>query len=333
MHQNRICHRDLKPENFLFTTQEALEKCQLKLIDFGLSRRFEAGEDFTTQAGTPYYVAPQVLQGKYNEASDVWSCGVIMFVLLCGYPPFYGDTDTEVLRKVKTGAYTFASSDWSSVSEDAKALIRRMLKMNHKDRITAEQVLDDLWIREKAPKATGKAIGDGELFVRNLRGFREGHKLKKAALHIIANQLDDSKIKAMRDVFTAMDRNQDGQLTPAEVRQGLTHAGVTDIPPDLEHIMREVDADGSGVIDYSEFLTATVDVKDYLQEENVWAAFRVFDLNGDGKISQDELKLVLKDAAIREEFGDVMKEVDTDGDGFIDFDEFMAMMRSQARKS
>jgi len=88
MHTNHVCHRDLKPENFLFMTKDSIEKNTLKIIDFGLSCQFAPGQVLTTKAGTPYYVAPQVLAGKYDQLSDLWSCGVIMYVMLCGYPPF-----------------------------------------------------------------------------------------------------------------------------------------------------------------------------------------------------------------------------------------------------
>merc|ERR1711862_1040831 len=108
----------------------------------------------------------------------------------------------------------------------------------------------------------------------------------------------------MREAFIAMDANQDGQLTAKEIREGMTKAGLKEIPHDLEEIIKQVDSDGSGVIDYSEFLAATLDVKVYLQEENVWAEFRAFDLNGDGKISPAELKEVLKDESIAREFGE-----------------------------
>lgn len=327
MHQNKIAHRDLKPENFLFSTKEAIDKSTnlLKIIDFGLSCKFESGKDLTTKAGTPYYVAPEVLAGKYNEASDIWSCGVIMFVMLCGYPPFYGETDAEVLSKVRLGSFNFSSNDWANVSKDAKDLIRRMLQKDPKHRATAADSVTDVWIKDKAPSAGNAPLCD--VLVKNMKQFRGEHKLKRAALHIIANQLDDGKIKAMRDAFLAMDENQDGQLTVAEVRKGMFKAGFKDIPPDLEQIMKEVDSDGSGVIDYSEFLAATLDVKTYIQEENVWAAFRAFDLNGDGKISPEELNEVLKDPTVQAEFGEQMKNIDADGDGFIDFEEFMAMMR------
>jgi len=350
MHQINICHRDIKPENFLFATKDPIEKSTLKIIDFGLSCVFVPGEVMRTKAGTPYYVAPQVLEGKYDHACDIWSCGVIMFVVLCGYPPFYGETDNQVLQEVRKAELHFDPSDWQAISDDAKNLIRNLLRKNVKEipavkatdkspmvpavpaRYTADRALDDVWIKERAPRSTGAPIS--AKLVDNLRGFRGQNKLKKAALHVIAQQLDDNQIKALRETFMTLDANGDGLLTSKEMKEGLQNAGFKEIPADLQAIMEQVDSDGSGMIDYTEFLAATMDRKTYLQEDVCWAAFRVFDRNGDGKISKEELKMVLGDDDLASGMGKtaqdlqaLMAEVDTDGDGHIDFKEFMAMMR------
>jgi calcium-dependent protein kinase len=329
MHENHVTHRDLKPENFLFLTKDAIDKNLLKIIDFGLSCGFQPSQVLTTKAGTPYYVAPQVLAGKYDQMADMWSIGVIMYVMLCGYPPFFGETDADVLAKVRLGNFSFNAADWKNISEDAKNLIRLLLKMNPRDRYTAEQTLNHEWIANKAPKA--KSLNIGTNFVDKLKGFRSHNKLKKAALAIIAQQLGDDKIKKLRETFTALDANGDGLLTATELKEGLTKAGIKDIPEDLQEILKHVDSDGSGIIDYTEFLAATLEKKQYVQEEVCWAAFRTFDKDGDGKITKAELEMVLKsddvaDAAAQS-MAEVIKAVDTNGDGEIDFQEFMQMMR------
>mmetsp|Transcript_15505 Transcript_15505/g.32738 ORF Transcript_15505/g.32738 Transcript_15505/m.32738 type:complete len:504 (-) Transcript_15505:72-1583(-) len=334
MHKNNVCHRDLKPENFLFLSKEPIRKNVLKLIDFGLSAAFAPNQVFHTKAGTPYYVAPQVLSGTYDQASDLWSCGVIMYVLLCGYPPFFGDSDADVLNLVRKGSFSFNPSDWKSVSEDAKNLIRSLLKMNPSDRFTAQQALEHVWITEKAPRASNVPLGSG--LVENLRSFRSTNKLKKAALHVIASQLSEERIKDLRQQFIALDVNGDGMLSVKELKEGIKKSGLTSLAPDLQQIIEDVDSDRSGVIDYTEFLAATLDTRLYLQEDVCWSAFCVFDRNGDGRISQEELKEVLKHEGVEGMLGaqtvaELMSEIDTDGNGEIDFKEFMQMMRKSGK--
>ena len=129
----------------------------------------------------------------------MWSVGVIMYVLLCGYPPFYGETDADVLTKVRLGNFTFNAADWKNVSDDAKDLIKKLLKMNPRDRYTAEQALAHVWVKNKAPAATNAPLQGG--LVDNLRSFRSQNKLKKAALHVIAQNLDEEAISKLRAVF------------------------------------------------------------------------------------------------------------------------------------
>ena len=259
MHSNHVCHRDLKPENFLFGSKEPIEKATLKIIDFGLSKKYHANQVLTAKAGTPYYVAPQVLAGKYDQSSDLLSIGVIMYVMLCGYPPFFSETDQEVLSKVRLGNFSFNAADWKNVSEDAKGLIRSLLKMNPKDRYTAEQALSHNWIQNKAPKALEADLQQG--FVDNLRGFRSTNKLKKAALHVIASQLSEREIKKMRDIFRSLDKNGDGSVTMVELENAIENDKKLKehLPSDLKEILEGFDADGSGQIDYAEFLAATLE--------------------------------------------------------------------------
>lgn len=331
MHQSKVMHRDLKPENFLFGTKESIEKSPLKIIDFGLSCRFEPGQLMSTKAGTPYYVAPQVLAGKYDESCDVWSCGVIMFILLCGYPPFYGDTDAEVLRKVREGVFTFNPADWRNVSEDAKDLIRKMLQFNPKDRYTAEQAMNHVWVKKTAPKATDAPLEQAQ--VDNLKNFRAQNKLKKAALHIIAQQMPDSEVANLKNMFMSIDKNGDGSLTIAEMIEGIQKSGIDvhSLGFDLKEVLSNIDSNKSGVIDYTEFIAATLEKKKYMREDRLWSAFRVFDVDGNGSISKAELHKILNggglgDMDVGKNIDDLIKECDLDGDGEISFDEFVKMM-------
>ncbi len=129
--------RDLKPENLLLDSEQ--DNANIKVIDFGTSKRFNNKDKkrMTQKFGTPYYIAPEVLRRNYSEKCDVWSCGVILYILLCGYPPFGGSNDKEILRNVKEGHYEFDEEDWCYISKEAKDLIDLMLTMNPKKRITA----------------------------------------------------------------------------------------------------------------------------------------------------------------------------------------------------
>merc|ERR1719253_1680808 len=338
MHTQNIAHRDLKPENFLLGNEKSVEEAPLKIIDFGLSKRFQAGVPMTTKACTPYYVAPEVLDGSYNERCDVWSLGAIMYILLCGAPPFYGDTDAEVLKKVRRGKYDFDMSAWEDVSMDAKELINKLLVLDARKRFTVEKALHHTWVERLAPNSGDKQISSSAF--SNLKNFRAQNKLKKAALTVIAQELSEDSISELKQMFLSLDQDGDGTITIDEMKEGLAKAGLS-ANENLLQIMKEVDSDGSGVIDYTEFLAATMSKRQYFQEDVCWAAFRTFDLDGNGKITKDELAQVLSGGAVKtisesmgiekEEIERIMCEVDQDGDGEIDFDEFMVMMRTNAK--
>ncbi|CAL1148265.1 unnamed protein product, partial [Cladocopium goreaui] len=168
--------------------------------------------------------------------------------------------------------------------------------------------------------------------VDNLRAFQSQHKMKKAALHIIAGQLSEEKIKVLRQTFEALDANGDGLLTSQELKDGMAKANLEHAGLDLDALMEGIDADGSGLIDYTEFLAATLDKKCYLQEDVCYTAFSVFDQDGDGHITLEELKKILENGSVDQALHgrsseEILKAVDTNGDGSIDFEEFMAMMR------
>jgi calcium-dependent protein kinase len=329
LHSHGIVHRDLKPENILFLAPKDL---QIKLIDFGLATKIPPpGKFLTEKVGTPYYVSPQVLSGSYNEKADVFSCGVIMYTILCGYPPFYGDTDAEILKRIRAGKYTFPDQEWAAITPDAKDLINKMLTYEPEKRLSAEKSLKHFWLEnvstmdEKSVKTMSKD------FIASLRSFTAASRLKKVALTAIAMQVNDKEIETLRKAFQSLDTNSDGTLTIAEIKEGISKVGVK-MPDDVEAILQSLDSDGSGSVDYTEFIAATIDRKTYLREETCWAAFRVFDLDGNGKITLEEFKTVLSRDALKNAFTDdqiksMIKEADANGDGEIDFDELMAIMK------
>jgi len=151
MHSNGIAHRDLKPENLLVT---GTNNDVIKISDFGLSKDF-GQENLKTSCGTPDYVAPEVLRGTtYDHSVDIWSVGVITYILLCGFPPFYGTTDQQIFNKILRAEYDYPSPDWDNISSEAKSFIDALLVLNPNDRPTAEQCLESPWIVTSAPTQT-----------------------------------------------------------------------------------------------------------------------------------------------------------------------------------
>uniref|UniRef100_A0A8C9SZA3 Calcium/calmodulin-dependent protein kinase IGb n=1 Tax=Scleropages formosus TaxID=113540 RepID=A0A8C9SZA3_SCLFO len=144
LHKNGIVHRDLKPENLLYFSQD--ENSKIMISDFGLSKMEDNGI-MSTACGTPGYVAPEVLAQKpYSKAVDCWSIGVITYILLCGYPPFYEETETRLFSKIMKAQYEFDSPFWDDISDSAKDFIRNMMQKNPKMRYAPDQALRHPWI-------------------------------------------------------------------------------------------------------------------------------------------------------------------------------------------
>ncbi|VEU35976.1 unnamed protein product [Pseudo-nitzschia multistriata] len=150
-----IVHRDLKPENFLLT--DSTDDAKVKIIDFGLSTHAKISSVMHDQVGTIYYVAPEVLSGSYNEKADIWSIGVVAYVMLCGYPPFNGGTEFLTWDLVKAGDVIFPSASWDHISEEAICFIKRLLEFNPDKRPSASEALQDPWLNQKKVQPLGLA--------------------------------------------------------------------------------------------------------------------------------------------------------------------------------
>uniref|UniRef100_A0A673ZU54 non-specific serine/threonine protein kinase n=1 Tax=Salmo trutta TaxID=8032 RepID=A0A673ZU54_SALTR len=151
LHNMNIAHRDIKPENLLYTHQKS--NGTLKLTDFGFAKETTLHNLLQTPCYTPYYVAPEVLgPEKYDKSCDMWSLGVIMYILLCGFPPFYSNTGQAISpgmkRRIRMGQYEFPKPEWAEVSEEAKQLIHQLLKTDPNDRMTITQFMNHPWINQ-----------------------------------------------------------------------------------------------------------------------------------------------------------------------------------------
>lgn len=322
-HSLGVMHRDLKPENFLFDTPD--DDAKLKATDFGLSVFYKPGEAFFDVVGSPYYVAPEVLKKHYGPEADVWSAGVILYILLSGVPPFWAETENGIFRQILQSKLDFDSAPWPNISESAKDLIRKMLERDPTKRISAPEVLCHPWITD-GNVAPDKPL-DSAVLTR-LKQFSAMNKLKKMALIVIAQRLSEEEIGGLKELFKMIDTDNSGTITFEELKEGLKRVGSELMESEIKSLMEAADVDNSGSIDYGEFLAATLHMNKMEREENLIAAFRYFDKDGSGYITIDNLQQACKEFGIGDvQLDEIIKETDQDNDGNIDYAEFAAMMR------
>jgi len=331
IHSMDIVHRDLKLQNFLLSSPDRLENNTLKLIDFGFACNCPQGDVLRSCVGTPLYMAPEVLERRYDSQCDMWSVGVILYAMLSGHAPFQGKNEHEIFQKVKRGSFSLSGHIWQAVSSSAKDLICQLIAMNPQERITAERALQHTWIRREKP-ASQKVIE--QHLARRLLTFRVRNKLERAVLKIVAHHLHEDKVRDLRAAFEALDANRDGVLTTEELREGLARAGFAEDCLDVHCMLAMADVNGNGKIDYSEFLAATLDRHHHLSDDALLAAFCIFDRDGSGRITEQELRRVLcscscaTEDCCRPAILQLLSDVDLSGDGLIDFEEFKRMMQS-----
>ncbi|CAK9160849.1 unnamed protein product [Ilex paraguariensis] len=322
-HSLGVMHRDLKPENFLFNNE--LEDSPLKAIDFGLSVFFKPGETFTSVVGSPYYVAPEVLRKRYGPEADVWSAGVMVYILLSGVPPFWAESEQDIFEEVLHGDLDFSSDPWSKISQSAKDLVRKMLVRDPKKRLTAHEVLCHPWVQADGV-APDKPL-DPAVFSR-LTQFSAMNKLKKMALRVIAERLSEEEIAGLKEMFKMIDTDNSGQITFEELKAGLKRFGANLNESEIYDLMQAADIDNSGTIDYGEFIAATLHLNKIEKEDHLLAAFSYFDKDGSGYITQDELQQACEEFGIDDvHLDEMIQEADQNNDGCIDYSEFVAMMQ------
>ncbi|WZY80790.1 hypothetical protein YC2023_027174 [Brassica napus] len=326
-HTNGVMHRDLKPENFLFANKK--DNSPLKAIDFGLSVPFIPGERFSEIVGTLYYMAPEVLRQDYGPEVDIWSAGVILYIMLCGALPFWADTDRGVAQAIIRSVIDFNRDPWPKVSDTAKDLLRKMLEPDPGRRLSVAQVLEHPWIH-KTNNAPNVSLG--ETVKARLKQFSAMNKLKTLALRVIADYMSVDELAGIKEAFEKMDINKRGKINLEELKIGLHHIGHQQIPDaDLQILMEAAGVDGDGTINYGEFVAVSVHLQKMANDKHLHKAFRSFDKNLSGYIEMEELREALYDevdTSSEEVIAAIMQDVDTDKDGRISYEEFAAMMKA-----
>ena len=322
LHAHGVCHRDLKPENILFTT--IAENSSLKLIDFGLSKVFDGDNNIMKGVvGTTFYMAPEVITGKYNEKCDVWACGVILYIMLSGKPPFYSQDEEELKNKIIAGKFNFDYPEFNKISQDAKDLIRSILVPVHK-RPSVSEILETKWIKEFAPHSSGESLS---IDWSHAERYSRLNLVQKSVINFVAFHLTEEQTKAIIDMFKALDENSDGVLSIDEIKRGVESGKfISDFKSDdIVKMFNDMDIDKNGLINYTEFVSALIDYKKYIKKEQLLECFRSYDTDNSGKISFKEFCDMIKpqDDKEKSELKTLYDKFDIDGDGEIDLNEFI----------
>ena len=335
LHLNNIAHRDIKLENILVEQEITSNDEQLlnvKLIDFGTSNyvKTENTNYFTVKVGSPFYMAPEVLNKKYNNKCDIWSCGVIMFMLLRGHPPFKGENQEELFKSIQNDIINY--NEMTELSELAKELMSKMLERNVDLRYSADECLKHKWMKiynEKSEVMKTEVVTSA---LNNISNYNATEKLQQATMAYIVHFISFNKeVEDLKTVFNEFDKNKDGLLSFEEIDHAFTryctNKGLQNFTQKnkLIQMLDEIDTEKTGHISYEQFLRISIDQREILNENNLRSAFEKFDTNKDGKLSKEEIKNVLgiKDFAYVNE---LLKLVDENKDGFISFEEFKSLM-------
>jgi len=309
----------LKLENFLY---ESKESDFLKLIDFGFSKVWDKNTKMELSCGTLSYVAPEVLNKSYTSQCDMWSLGVIVFILLVGYMPFGGSSERQQISAIKSGKYTWRDDRWRNVSSEGKDFVKSLLVVDSHIRLTSEQALQHGWIANRLDVdrrgSFDKSCADA------LCNFARESQFRRAVMQLMAWSLTADERAKVRDAFLELDTENTGSISLVDLRKILEDKFHTE-DAEAAQVFEALDGNNDGTVNYSEFLAAMVSSRLKLHDDMLKATFRRFDTHNTGFITPEDFKTVLGDNLPVTEF---MKQVDKNSDGQVSYEEFIAYLRN-----
>ena len=334
-HEKGICHRDLKPQNILFYNED--ENSPIKIVDFGISKIYnpslsslkeefgdQGSKKMTTIVGSMLFLSPEVLKGSYTEKCDVWSLGVILYILLCGYPPFNGSNEKEIAQSISSLKFSFPQS----ISENAKNLISSML-CPEKKRISSKDILKSKWFKSKLKDKSQITFN-----YQKLDEFRHFSKFKQAVLVIIASRLKTEEFQEISEIFKKINECKTGMISFEDFKKFLINNQEKNIfqgekDEEIKKQFLGIDIDYNNKIDFTEFLAANLDKSLYLDKIRLKNAFDILDSDKNGIITKENIIEVLKIEKLYDNNKlamNLIEQNDINKDGKIDFDEFYKLM-------
>ncbi|CAD8054893.1 unnamed protein product [Paramecium primaurelia] len=348
IHDQGIVHRDIKAENIMITSKK--DDGEPKLIDFGLANKFDTShlKRLKSFAGTPMYMAPEVIKGSYDEKCDIWSLGVLLFTLLSGHLPFHGDTKEELYDNIQKANISFDSAIWSHISSEAKDIIKRMLSKQPGQRPTSKELVKHNWFKkqfkndEKNSSVLNNSLTSSIVENRSiyslLKQNQGGAKFKKEVKTLLINQLNETELNSLKEIFKKIDVDNSGTITFQELKEALKAEGSPATFEDIEKLINNVSPPQTSeevgkrkkdfVIKYSEFLASCIDERKFITKEKLSYLFKIFDTDNSNFITKQNIKEAFARNGKQisdKQIDEMIDEIDPNHDNKISFEEFCQM--------
>lgn len=331
-HQHGVIHRDIKLDNFVYESPSV--DAEIKLIDFGLSHVLRPGKErMREKVGTLSYMAPEVLlRQNYTAACDMWSLGVVAYMLLSGQRPFHHPQRDQKIKLILESPLEFRGSSWQRVRSAAKDFIGQLLKKDPRQRMSARQALDHPWIQEarrvSTPHEPGKALSANANVLRSVQAFAQMESLKKVALEVVAFTTPTAKLERMRKLFTAIDQDSSGTISREEFQRAMSEHPELQ-PTEVDRLFSNLDLSHKGSIDYNEFIAATLATEQNLDEASLRAAFTMLDFDSDGAITKADLMQTVGKACSEAEIEEMLTQLNCEGKLF--FPDLVRLMEHESK--
>ena len=338
LHEKDIIHRDMKPQNILISKKEIdlltdEEYFWIQIIDYDCAKIFEENKKENSGSGNIYYSAPEVLNKEYDEKSDIWSVGVILYMFLVGKAPFDGLNNEEIMNSIKTKEFDEDNEKLNQFSEDVRDLLKGLLNKNTEDRLSAKQALNHQWFKKFNGRKLFGNFKEKEIqpYIDNLFNYTFNSKIQQLVMAFLVHNLPsmDSSISILK-LYRYFNIAGDCKLTKNELITGLSkYRDEDEVTKKVVNLFLLLDGDNNGFIEFEEFLRACINKKEILTDDYLKFAFKFLDKEDRGILSVQQILSVfsisdnnLLEIAISKDINDV----DEDGDGNINFQEFKHML-------
>jgi len=318
MHRHHVAHRDLKPDNWVRTGGPGVQT--LKLIDFGISKAFRRGP-MDSISGTSLFMAPEVWERQYDEKVDMWSLGVIIYILVTGARPYEGLKTNEIARRIKSEGISIDGPEWEHVSPVCKDFALKLLEDEPEDRLSAEEAMQHEWLApfRRSPDAVKDLSAE---VLQQLSTYPSRKVMLRAACLLAAFSMPPQELADLEQQFHIIDRESRGTINAEDLVWALT-TKLQMGKDDARKVFDALDQIGDTEINFSEFIAASLPSRFRAREDLVNEVFRRFDVDGTGLISAENLREVLGDEYAGTTVEEIVASCDLNKDGFVDYEEFV----------